>query len=569
MSDQARLQAECERIDGKGYGAYKDLRGAYNLGSCRVSLDHIQSDPYAPPSKVRLEVGAARAGFPQELYANRVRRVALQDFVARCFAQAIRDATGRDRVEIDSCGQEILERTAVRIEEGTVEVRCAVGLPAKGRRILGRQAAFLFTELLPRLAEQAMLFARLDASALYAHVWAAEDQEELRRVVSERGYIGFVGNGARLARASGISDAPLTEAGAVSFVSPPELEIGVDVPHAGEVRGMAIPAGVTVIVGGGYHGKSTLLRALERGVYNHIPGDGREWVVSSPSAVKIRAEDGRAVTGVDISPFISALPNGQSTSRFTSSNASGSTSQAANIIEALEAGSRVLLVDEDTSATNFMIRDSRMQALVAKDQEPITPFIDRIRELYTSLGVSTVLVMGGSGDYLGEADTVLKLHTYRAGLVTEQAREITAQFPQQRCKETQAPLQPMVSRRIAPSCFSLGPRDKVRSKGKDHIGFGTTAIDLSFVEQLVDGSQTRTLAAVLRRLPEFLEPADGDLYAAVRALQETMADSGLETLVGGGRKHPGELAQVRVQDVLAAVSRYRRLSLAAAAKKGD
>lgn len=560
MNDQARLQAECERIDGKGYGAYKDLRGTYDLDSCRICLDHIQSDPYAPPSKARLEVGASLAGFPQELYASRIRRIALQDMLARCFARAIRAEVGQhDRVEIDAGGQEILERTAVRVDEGAVEVRCAVGLPAKGRRIMGRQAAHLLTKLLPRLVQRAAVYTALDPDAVYSHVWAAEDQEVLRRNIVERGYIGFVGNNAQLARASGVSEMPLQDEGAVRFTSPPEMEIGVDVPHAGHVRGMGIPAGVTVIVGGGYHGKSTLLRALERGVYNHVPGDGREWVVTEPSAVKIRAEDGRAVTGVDISPFINALPNGQSTTVFGSTNASGSTSQAANIVEALEAESRLLLVDEDTSATNFMIRDSRMQSLVAKDQEPITPFLDRIRELFTGLGVSTVLVMGGSGDYLSEADTVLKLTAYRPSLVTAQAQEVIAQFPLQRAKETKAALQRPTPRRFSKGTFVLGPRDKVRAKGVHEIGFAKNSIDLSFVEQLVDPSQTRALAALMRCLPPYLESSKGDILEAVRAVLAEVHAKGLETLTGGKKSHPGDLAEVRLQEALAAVSRYRRL----------
>jgi len=364
-----------------------------------------------------------------------------------------------------------------------------------------------------------------------------------------------------LARASGVSDRPLEEKNAVSFVPPPETEVQFKLPNRGKIRGMGIPTGVTVIVGGGYHGKSTLLKALERGVYNHIPGDGREWVVSDPGAIKIRAEDGRAVTGADISPFINSLPGGQSTKFFTSSNASGSTSQAANIVEALEAGTALLLVDEDTSATNFMIRDSRMQALVAKENEPITPFIDRIRELYTGLDVSTIVVMGGSGDYLGEADTVIMLKNYTPSLVTETAREIVEKFPQERKTETQNPLKPVSPRRIRPESFHLGPKDKVGAKGRQVIRFKKQPLELNFLEQLVHESQTRSIAAVLKILPIYLKKNDNRLLSAVEQILEDIRAHGLEIMSGSTGRHPGNLAGVRKQEIMAAINRFRKLKV--------
>ncbi|ACV67821.1 ABC-ATPase domain-containing protein [Desulfohalobium retbaense] len=564
MTTQNHLKNECERLDGKGYGAYKDLRGEYDLGECRVVVDHVQSDPYAPPSKVCVVMDRHRAGLPEELLANRVRHIALEDYLSRSVARVIQAEAGdKDRIEVDVGRQEILERTAVRIDAQTIELRLAVGLPARGRRILGRQAAYLLSALLPRIALRGLVFSGLDEETAFEHVWRAEDQEVLRQRIGELGCVGFVGNGARLARSSGVNDAPMQGEEVVPFSSPPELELAVDLPHAGRVYGMGIPAGVTVIVGGGYHGKSTLLRALERGVYNHVPGDGRDLVVTEPTAVKIRAEDGRAVRGVDISPFINALPNKQSTRSFATSNASGSTSQAANIMEALEAQSRLLLVDEDTSATNFMIRDSRMQALVAKEQEPITPFLDRIQELYTAFGVSTILVMGGSGDYLSEADTVLKLQTYEASVVTEEARAVMDRFPRQRRREISAPLTRRSSRLVASACLALGPRDKVRSKGTSQVTFGKSSIDLACVEQLLDPSQTRSVAAILRMLPAFLEPNGGQIREAVEEILAQVVKQGVDSLGAKRGRHPGDLAMVRSQEVLAAISRYRRLQLAA------
>ncbi len=562
MNTLDTLKKELERIDGKGYGAYKDLRGQYELGkNCILCIDQVQSDPYAPPSKVRLQINQKKAGFPKELFSNHSRRVALEDFLIRCFSREIRAAEQNWKVEIDFCGQEILERTAMSVNETRVEARFAVGLPAKGRRIMGRQAANLLCSQLPRIAEKAMVFSSLKADKLREHIQTAEDQRYLRNSLQQKGLIAFVGNGALLARASGVSDKPLEKKEAIPFYSPQEMEVEFELPNSGKIRGMGIPAGVTVIVGGGYHGKSTLLKALERGIYEHLPGDGREWVVTEPSAVKIRAEDGRAVTGVDISPFINTLPNGQSTYFFMSSNASGSTSQAANIVEALESDSRLLLVDEDTSATNFMIRDSRMQALVAKEHEPITPFIDRIRELENTLDISTIVVMGGSGDYLGEADTVIMLKNYEPSLITEQAREVVARFPQQRETEINDPIQAIKPRRIRPNSFKTGPKDKVGTKGRHTIRFGRENVEIDFVEQLVSDSQTRSIAAIMKLLPTYLESNEYNLFNAVEEILRDINEQGLELLSGHTGKHPGNLATVRRQEILSAVSRFRKLCI--------
>lgn len=562
MSDINVLKKELTRIDGKGYGAYKDIRGRYDLGGCELFIDHVQSDPFAPPSKIRLRISQKRAAFPEELFKNRIRKTALEDYLSRAFIREInREKDKNFRIEMDVCGQEVLQRTSMQVHSEQVEARLAVGLPAKGRRIMGRQAADLLCRELPLLAERAMIYASLDAEKIKSHVQTIEDQEYLRSRLREKGLIAFVGNGAMLARASGVSDRPLENENAVSFYSPPEMETKFELPNRGNIRGMGIPAGVTVIVGGGYHGKSTLLKALERGVYNHIPGDGREWVVADKSAVKIRAEDGRAVTGADISPFINSLPGGQSTDFFTSSNASGSTSQAANIVEALEAGTGLILVDEDTSATNFMIRDSRMQALVAKENEPITPFIDRIRELYTELEISTVVVMGGSGDYLGEADTVIMLKNYIPSLVTATAREIVEKYPRKRKAETPAPLKPVSPRSIRPESFHLGPKDKVGAKGRQIIRFKKQPLELNFLEQLVHESQTRSIAAILKILPAYLQKNDKLLRDAVEEIVEDIKQNGLEILAGNTGRHPGNMAEVRKQELMAAINRFRKLKV--------
>lgn len=568
MHGSERLREILRRIDGRGYKAYKDIEGSYDFGSFRLHVDHVQGDPFAAPSRLRAEVPAAVAAVPPDLWERRPRRIALEDYLARRFAAAIAALPARPGgsgksgvVAIDRPGQEILERSAVAVREGTVEARFVAGLPAAGRTVLGRQAEMLFFEVVPRLVRAALVFPNAGEGEARRWADANEDQEFLRARLPELGLVGFVAAGAVLPRESGASDRPLRGPGVVPFAPPPSLAVTVHLPHAGPVTGMGIPAGVTVITGGGYHGKTTLLRALERGVYNHIPGDGRELVVTVPGAVKIRAEDGRRVEKVDISPFISNLPQRIDTRRFSTDNASGSTSQAANIMEALEMGATCLLLDEDTSATNFMIRDRRMQALVAREREPITPFVDRVRQLHRELGVSSVIVVGGSGDYLDAADTVILMDAYRPEDATAAAREVARRFPTGREVEAAGPLSAPRGRVPLPEGFDphRGEREKVRARGQEEIQFGRFEIDLSAVEQLVDESQTRAIAALIRYAARRYVDGRRTLREVLEAALRDVDERGLDVLSPFPGRPAGDLARPRLFEAAAAVNRLRSL----------
>ena len=430
MSDRHSLNSTLLKLDNASYKAYKDLKGSYRFENFTLIVDYVQGDPFASPSQLRVVIPQTVANFPAQLYQSKSREIALRDYLARQFAGAAElkshRGTGKSGlIAIAHLGQEVLQRTAVFINTQELEIRFIVGLPARGRRILGRQAAQMLCKDLPDIIA-ALLYRSLDPLAIQQHVETIEDADWLRRQLEKNKLVAFIANGAILPRRSGIDPRPLLNA--VPFQSPSSLQVEFNCPNRGTIAGMGIPIGISVIVGGGYHGKSTLLKAIELGVYNHLPGDGREYVVANPLGVKIRAEDGRAIAGVDISPFINHLPQGRSTTKFSTTNASGSTSQAANIIEALEAGIELLLIDEDTSATNFTIRDRRMQALITKDKEPITPFIDKVRQLYTDYGVSTILVMGGSGDYFDVADRVIAMENYLPQEVTAQAKAIALQY---------------------------------------------------------------------------------------------------------------------------------------------
>jgi predicted ABC-class ATPase len=555
------------RIDGKGYKAYKEIEGSYDFGEYTLIIDHVQGDPFASPSRLRVVLPQKVAGYPRETYKTRSREVALRDFLTRKFFECIRRFTKGDRgtgksglISIDRPGQEILERTSLFVGDQTVEARFRVGLPAFGRRVAARSAEIMLFEEIPRIVKYSLYYRNMDQRKITEHIECAEDADVLRDQLRSRGLIAFVADGAILPRASGIDSRPLTHGKVVPFESPDSLRVEVSLPNRGRVNGMGIPEGVTLIVGGGYHGKSTLLKAIELGVYNHIPGDGRELVVSDPYTMKIRAEDGRRIEKVDISPFISNLPFGKDTRAFSTDDASGSTSQAANIIEALEAGARVLVMDEDTSATNFMIRDHRMQELVSKEKEPITPFIDKIRLLYRDLGVSSILALGGSGDYFDVADWVICMVEYRPKDVTEQALAIAAKYRTQRRAEGGESFGTVSDRVPSASSFdpSKGRREvKISSKGLLSIDFGTHRIELGACEQLVDRSQTNAIGDAIQYATRLMDGRK-NLREVIDAVSDAIRRKGLDVL---SRRPLGEYARFRGLELAAAINRLRTLSV--------
>jgi predicted ABC-class ATPase len=567
MKDQAHFNAILKEINGKGYKAYKRLKGEYNYDDYTLIIDHVQGDPFADPSKIRVRVPQSIAGFPPRTFKNTPRAIALRDFLTRRFDHAIRRYAKGHRgsgksgvIAIDRPGQEILERTAAFVDQQTVEVRFTVGLPARGRRIDSRQAAQIFSEELPRIIQEALIYNNLDPDALQRHVETAEDADFLRDQLRKMGLLAFVADGAHLPRKSGVDPRPLDSKNVVRFASPASLRKEVTLPNRGSIQGMGIPHGVTLIVGGGYHGKSTLLDALALGIYDHIPGDGREFVVTDPNAFKVRAEDRRRIAKVDISPFIANLPFGKDTRRFSSEDASGSTSQAANIIEALEMGAKVLLVDEDTSATNFMIRDQRMQKLISKDKEPITPFIDKVKQIFSDKGVSTVLVMGGIGDYFDVADTVIWMKDYLPHEVTDQARRISQDYPTRPSSGGPARFG-AIEKRI-PYVSSVDPRRgkkavDIKVRETNQITVGRYKIDLSRVEQLTDPSQLRAMAQALVRASRHMGES-ATVREVVEAMMREIQDNGLDGL---SPRYPNNFAQFRALDLAAALNRLPSLAI--------
>ncbi|MDQ4117208.1 MAG: ABC-ATPase domain-containing protein [Actinomycetota bacterium] len=551
QGDTDALASSLHRLDGASYGRYKSLAGTWSSGGFSLEIRKVQSDPFAPPSRLRVVVPAGSAGLPDDLRDTDVRRRALGGFLLR----TLRDALSGTPVTVDAGRQEVLERSAIRIDpSGTVTVELGAPFPGNGRRIAGHRAARTLTGDLPEAVRSALHWSAVDQDAGRRFVHAVEDADALRGQLAGHRLVAFVADGALLPRRSGVDDRPLTDG--VPFRSPDSLRVTLDTPHSGPVSGMGVPEGVTLIVGGGYHGKSTLLRALETGVYDHVPRDGRERTVTRPDAVKIRAEDERGVTRVDVSAFVSHLPNGKPTDDFSTAAASGSTSQAASTVEALEAGADVLLIDEDTSATNVMIRDGRMQRLISPEREPLVPFVDRVRPLHEERRVSTVLVMGGSGDYLDKADTVIMMDAYRAHEVTEQAHEIAAASAGERTAEHAG--FPAAAHRVFDP-VSVDPevrgKRKVTARGTARLTFGGDDIDLSAVAQLADSSQVTGVGlALAHAVRTGLLDGRRTVADVLDGLDRDVVEDGMASLAHGALS---DFALPRRHEVAAALNRLR------------
>ena len=566
MKNYKELEKILFSMDGKSYSAYKSLKEEYKFPNYVLAIDHVQSDPYAPPSRMRIIMDRKISGIPYELTDTKEKNIAVSDFLTRNFYKEIQkngnDSSGTGgsgRIFIDKCGQEILERTSVLIKKDKIEVRFEMGMPARGRRIMGKAAQKIIFEQLPKIVEKSIIYDNLKKEALKEQIVLVLDQEYIRKVLKEKELVAFVANDSILPRENGISDKPMKNA--VKFKSPEKFEITLNLPSGKKVSGMGISKGITLIVGGGYHGKSTLLAALERGIYNHVAQDGREFIISETDAVKIRAEDGRNVEKVNISGFINNLPGNKDTIAFSTENASGSTSQAANVAEALEYGTSLLLIDEDTSATNFMIRDGRMQKLVAKEKEPITPFIDRVKKLYDNFGVSTILIIGGSGDYFDVANHVIMMDEYVPKDVTKKAKEIAKSDGNKREFSPNDKFQGITQRIPLKKSFSQsGKLDKTKAKGKYSILYGKELIDISGLEQLVDDSQTNCIAVMIDYFKNKVLDEKLTLSQATDRIYEKIEKDGLDS-ISSYTGHPGNLALPRKQEFCGTVNRYRKLKI--------
>ncbi len=540
------LTAILKPLEKQNFRAYQKIKGRYDFGDFSLFIDHVQSDPYASASRLRALKAWAPSGLAWLRDQSTQYQIAARDYLARHFAQL---CSKENALQISLTGQVVLDNTAVLFTDEGIELRFRINLPAEGRDILAKKALNILTFHLPKYIRRTTVHRELDIDTLKRHCEVIEDQALLRDQLAPQGLVAFVANGSVLPRLSGNSDQPMKDA--VPFQSPQSLQVALETKYHGTVTGMGVRQGITLIVGGGFHGKSTLLTALQKGIYNHISGDGREFVVMDENAVKIRAEDGRCVHNLDISNYINHLPLGRDTRYFSTQDASGSTSQAAWLQEALEAGASTLLIDEDTSATNFMIRDERMQALVSKGDEPITPLVDRIGQMKNEANISTVIVMGGSGDYLDVADCVIQMHDYQPVDITEKAQQVVAQHPSTRINESEVTLQLPTPRSIQVKALETILREgkfRVSAKGEKTLRFGKEFVDLSALEQLESNQEINSIGWLwfqLAQMPQAVQP-----LTRFSALLEGDWHSRMPDY--------GDLAKPRVIDVLAALNRLRK-----------
>lgn len=566
MKNSIILKNELQRIDGRGYKSYKDLQGQYDFKDYILSIDHVQGDPFASPSRIRIIINKDTAKFPEGLIDKDYKKVAVCDFLTRLFyfninkfSEKIFGSGKSGLIAISRCPQEILERTSIVINNDSIEARFYVGFPAKGRTVLAKELEKILYNVIPSIVKSTLVYENINKSKLIDRVKLVKDQEYIRSEIKNRNLISFIANGSILPRESGVSQKPLKNA--LSFKSPKSLEVEINLPNRGLIKGMGIKKGVTLIVGGGYHGKSTLLNALELGVYNHIEGDGRELVITDDTAVKVRAEDGRSIKNTDISLFIDNLPNGKGTVKFTTENASGSTSQAANIVEAIESKSRVLLIDEDTSATNFMIRDDLMQRLVSKEKEPITPFIEIVKPLYNQKDISTILVIGSSGDYFDVADCVIQMDNYEARDVTKEAKSLMRGEINKRIEEKNINININFNRKLQKGTIESSYKGvKIKTMGLNNININNENIDLRAVEQIVDNEQLNAIGAIMKWIEDNMMEKNLSLEEAVNESYNEIRGNGLISIdkIKGGS---GSMSLPRKQEIMAAYNRYRNLRI--------
>ena len=570
MKSSEELRKNLRAIDHRSYPAYKSLAGGYSFGKYILNIEHVQGDPFAAPSRLSVEVAHKVAGFPESYYESKWDKTALEDYLLRRFHRQVDkfcfQAKGSGKsgiITVSRCGQEILERTACEIRTSGLIVRFEVGFPANGRTINAPELEKILFDFIPVCVEQSLFYEKTPKQELEKVIFLAEDQHFIREEMKKKNLVAFVADGSMLPRESGVSDRPLKDG--VLFHAPESMAVILELPHKGMLRGMGIKKGITLLVGGGYHGKSTLLKALERGVYDHIAGDGREYVITEETALKLRAEDGRKITNTDISLFINHLPNGKNTEKFCTLDASGSTSQAANIVEGIEAGSRLFLIDEDTSATNFMVRDELMQRIVAREKEPITPFLERAADLYEKAGISAILVVGSCGSYFHIADKIIQMDSYKAIDITDRTKEIIKEYPVPAVSAPGFHL-PTGKREINLSGSVqkrktyrgngyVEERLKIRRMGKTAFSIGKENLDLRYVEQLVDEEQTQTLAYLLRYAKEHYGDGTNDVTGVVKALDNILKTKGLAGICDKGNV-PSGLAMPRAQEIFACFNRY-------------
>lgn len=563
MKTSGFLKKHLLSLDRKGYPAYKELTGIYDFGKYYLSIDYVQGDPFASPSRLSVHLLHQWAEFPKELFDCYTKRITLQDHLTRLFAKQLsphnKEAKGSGKsglLSISFCGQKVLERTACQITEQKIILRFEAGFPARGRTIDAKELEKMLFQILPSCVEKSLYYQSINKDKLIKSIQLCEDQSYIRAQLKERNLCAFIANGSLLPRESGVTDLPMKNG--ICFQSPSSLEVSISLPNRGTIKGMGIPKGITLFVGGGYHGKSTVLQALQEGVYNHIPGDGRELVITEETAFKLRAEDGRSISQVDISPFIQNLPGKKDTQAFSTEDASGSTSQAANLMEGIESGCNLFLIDEDTSATNFMIRDQLMQSVVSPTEEPIIPFIQRAESLYRNLDISSIIVAGSSGSFFSIADRIIQMKEYLPYDITQKAKEAAKEYYPSSFSSESFPSFSTQRCPVANPELKKNDRIKIKAFDTQEVSLNYDTIELRYLEQLIDREQTIALGYLLKYAQLSLFDGKRTMDEILSLIEHFITHKGMEALFPSGKVRDS-LARPRKIEIAACINRYRKL----------
>ncbi len=532
------------RINGKPFSRYKGLRGLLiNYGRYSAKLTRIQGDPHAPPSYIEVKLPKELLKLPNTLLSG-LGALALTDYLARKLHKVLKGLR-RPCGSGNSCylgvpkpSPRILRRSCCELISESLVIRFFIGLPARGRRVLGREAIKLLINDVPKVVSE-LLKVRNEVDEVLKHYELLKDQRFLREWLYRGGYILFIPNGAILPRESSISEEP--KEGATKFKSPLTLKVKVKLPSGKVVEGMAVKEGVTVVTGGGYHGKTTLLEAIQDGIYDHVRGDGREYVVSRKYTVLVKAEDGRLVSNVDISSLIRNLPGGCDTRRFSTLDASGSTSMAASISEVIEAGAEVILLDEDTSATNLLFKDEVMRELIPND--PIRTLSEVVRDLVSKSGASVVVVTSASSSFLPVADTVIRMSNY---IPEDLSSEVAGKGLGVITKTYELP-----RKRLFRGIKGLR---RVKVQGMkliiEYLSGSKFELDLKYYPRIVETGQVRLVAHIIKELSK--PPKPMSVRELIKYVNERLSREGFSAFTN---PVPPDLTEVDGFDVVWTINR--------------
>lgn len=505
------LIQKLKHLDSNIYRKYKSLHGSYASQSWILFIDKASVDPKSKASNLRIRVPLMYSNFPAKYLTNKIKTIPLCDYIHRKFYTLSKklskpSGTGKSNIfYVEPVGSQILERSTILFGKNYIEARFRYGLPAKGNRIDAEAFINTLENAFPKIVKEILSWESFDAQEVGNFISCYEDQETLRKFLSEKKLNAFIPNGAILPRESAFIDKPLKNA--IPFKSPKNLEITFKLQNNKTITGMGIPNGITIITGGGFHGKTTLLNAIKMGIYNHIPGDGREYVVAIKNSFKINSEDGRIAQGLNISPYIVNLPLNKNSEFFSTNQCSGSTSQAANVIEAIRMGIKCLLFDEDSSATNFLINDAIMNKIIGADKT-IIPYLETSKDLFEKHKVSTIMVVGSLCNSFDIADLVIKMSNYEPLDITKFSKELISNNPvfklETRPFNSKALIQP---RFIDSSNFRIHKRInpfKPKINGSKQLSFEKIELNFPDNEQLIEMGQTRIILELILKLEELI-----------------------------------------------------------------